>query len=404
MSPEQVEGGTIDTRSDLYSLGLVLYEMVAGDVPFAGDSTWQVMYQRVKERPKDVKAFNPQVPDNVARTIMHCLEKNPADRYQTAREILADLDAGRAPSLSLARSIQMSMPRVVAGPGHRWKYAAMGAAVFALILFFSIPKTRHLVFRNAPAAALGSASPGVPGLPSLAQGKFIAVLPFRVLGDQSSLGYVAEGLGEALSAKLFQLKDVRVASTAAAAKTDPKTPLPDVAKELGVNVILHGTVQGAADNLRVTVNLENVAENRLILSQEFPGVTGDLLTAANPVRLPVFAEKVRRKSPLSRTNPVFQVSQALKQWLSKPGRLEVGGDRATYWRDYLDGNGIRGKGVGGKLEFQFCAGKTATHFTANRNGLAMEGCRSEDAITGRNLDFKVFPKVMRTRRESCGRR
>lgn len=279
MSPEQVEGGTVDSRSDLYSLGLVLYEMVAGDVPFAGDSTWQVMYQRVKERPKDVKSLNPQVPDNVARTIMHCLEKNPADRYQTAREILGDLDAGRGPSLSLAQSIQRSMPRV----DNRWKYAAMGAAVLAVILFFSIPKTRHLIFRSAPAAAPGAASPGVPGLPSLAQGKFIAVLPFRVLGDQAALGYVAEGLGEALSAKLFQLKDVRVASTAAAAKTDPKTPLPDVAKELGVNLILHGTVQGAADNLRVTVNLENVAENRLILSQEFPGVTGDLLTIEDKI-------------------------------------------------------------------------------------------------------------------------
>ncbi|HZV60580.1 MAG TPA: tetratricopeptide repeat protein, partial [Candidatus Eremiobacteraceae bacterium] len=279
MSPEQVEGGTVDSRSDLYSLGLVLYEMVAGDVPFSGDSTWQVMYQRVKERPKDLKALNPQVPDNVARTIMHCLEKNPADRYQTAREILADLDAGRSPSLSLAQSIQRSMPRV----DPRWKYAAIGAAVFAVILFFSIPKTRHLVFHNAPATVAGGANPAVPGLPSLAQGKFMAVLPFRVLGDQSSLGYVAEGLGEALSAKLFQLKDIRVASAAAAAKTDPKTPLPEVAKELGVNLILHGTVQGSADNLRVTVNLENVAENRLILSQEFPGVTGDLLTIEDKI-------------------------------------------------------------------------------------------------------------------------
>ena len=91
MSPEQVEGKTVDSRSDLYSLGLVLYEMVAGEVPFSGDSTWQVMYQRVKDAPKDVKVANPEVPDNIAKIIMHCLERDPVARYQTAREIIIDM-------------------------------------------------------------------------------------------------------------------------------------------------------------------------------------------------------------------------------------------------------------------------------------------------------------------------
>jgi TolB-like protein len=75
---------------------------------------------------------------------------------------------------------------------------------------------------------------------------------------------VADGLVEAMSAKLFQLKDVRLASSTAAAKIDPKTPLPQVAKDLGVNLIVHGTVQGSGNNLRVTVNLENVSEKRLV--------------------------------------------------------------------------------------------------------------------------------------------
>src|SRR5215470_18779219 len=80
MAPEQVEGGTIDLRSDLYSLGLVMYEMVTGEVPFAGESTWQVMYQRVKEKPKDPKLIKPDLPDWVARVVMHCLERDPALR------------------------------------------------------------------------------------------------------------------------------------------------------------------------------------------------------------------------------------------------------------------------------------------------------------------------------------
>ena len=99
MSPEQVEGKPVDSRCDLYALGLVLYEMVTGGTPFSGESTWQLMYQRVQVTPKDVKLVNPALPEYVGRVIMHCLEKEPADRYQSAKEILADLDAGRSPTI-----------------------------------------------------------------------------------------------------------------------------------------------------------------------------------------------------------------------------------------------------------------------------------------------------------------
>ena len=275
MSPEQVEGKPVDSRSDLYALGLVLYEMVAGATPFSGESTWQLMYQRVQVMPKDVKLVNPDLPDYVARVIMHCLEKEPANRYQNAKEILADLDAGRSPSLppsgSTTRTVQINLPVFE----KRWWYAA-GASVLLLVgLFFAIPKTRHWIFATPNA---GTFTPGSNGPSSASGAKFIAVLPFRVLGDQSSLGYVADGLVEAISAKLFQMRDVRLASSTAAAKIDPKTPLSEIGKDLGVSLIVHGTVQGSGDNLRVTVNLENVAENRLVWSKEFAGVTGDLLT------------------------------------------------------------------------------------------------------------------------------
>jgi len=275
MSPEQVEGKPVDSRCDLYALGLVLYEMVTGGTPFSGESTWQLMYQRVQVTPKDVKLVNPALPEYVGRVIMHCLEKEPADRYQSAKEILADLDAGRSPTITLtpstSRTVQINLPVVE----KRWWYAAGGGILVLIALFFAIPKTRHWVF-GGPAG--GSIGLGANGLAPVSQSKFIAVLPFRVLGDQTSLGYVADGLVEAMSAKLFQLKDVRLASSTAAAKTDPNTPLPQVAKQLGVNLIVHGTVQGSGDNLRVTVNLENVGENRLVWKKEFAGVTGDLLT------------------------------------------------------------------------------------------------------------------------------
>jgi tetratricopeptide (TPR) repeat protein/TolB-like protein len=276
MSPEQVEGKPVDSRSDLYALGLVLYEMVAGATPFSGESTWQLMYQRVQVMPKDVKLVNPALPDYVARVIMHCLEKDPSKRYQSAKDILADLDAGRSPSVTSTRTVQINLPVVEM----RWLYAAGGGMILLVGLFFAIPKTRHWVFG---ASTAGTPAYDITGVPSISQGKFVAVLPFRVLGDQSSLGYVAEGLVEAMSAKLFQLKDVRLASSTAAAKTDPKTPLPQVAKDLGVNLIVHGTVQGSGDNLRVTINLENIAQNREVWKEEFAGVTGDLLTIEDQI-------------------------------------------------------------------------------------------------------------------------
>jgi eukaryotic-like serine/threonine-protein kinase len=275
MSPEQVEGNPADQRSDIYSYGLILYEMVTGDVPFTGESTLKLMYQRIQQVPKSPKLVNPDLPDWFAGVVMRCLEKNPATRYQSAAEIVLDLQGEKSVAIPRAATRTVQIPGFTQ---RYWVWAAAGVLVL-VTLAFAIPPMRHLILGKGA----GETASSVSAIPSLAQGNFVAILPFRVLGDQQSLGYVAEGLNEALFAKLFQLQGIHLASNAAVEKVSDKDPTEKVARALGANLIVTGLVQGSADNLRIIVNLDDVTSGKRTWSQEFSGVTKDLLTIEDQI-------------------------------------------------------------------------------------------------------------------------
>jgi tetratricopeptide (TPR) repeat protein/TolB-like protein len=284
MSPEQVEGKQADQRSDLYAYGLILYEMATGDVPFTGESTLKVMYQRIKEKPANPKSRNPELPDWFAAVIMRCLEMDPATRYQTADEVLSDLQGGKSSAgasfagasyAGATRTVQIQIPQFVE---RRWTWAVAGVVLLALIAL-AIPPVRHKILGGGPSNTATSAS----GIPPLSEGKFVAILPFRILGDSESLGHVAEGLNEALAAKLFQLKDLRLASDAAVSKVSDKDPITKTAHALGANLLVTGMVQGSADNMRIIVNLDDAADGTRVWTQEFSGITKDLLTIEDQI-------------------------------------------------------------------------------------------------------------------------
>jgi tetratricopeptide (TPR) repeat protein/TolB-like protein/tRNA A-37 threonylcarbamoyl transferase component Bud32 len=277
MSPEQVEGKPADQRSDIYSYGLILYEMVTGAVPFTGDSTFKVMYDRLKTKPKSPRLQNPEIPAWFDRIIMRSLEKQPETRYQNANEILADLRGSRAPTAS--RSIQITLPEF-SNRSWMWWTGWVGGAVALLASVFAIPPVRHLILRQGGSAQTGSQ---VAGVPALSAGKFVAVLPFKVLGDEQTLGYVAEGLNEALSAKLFQLKDLRMASDSSLTNISDKDPLEKIARSLGVNLIVDGLIQGGADKMSIIVNLHDIADGTKVWSQEFSGVPKDVLSIEDQI-------------------------------------------------------------------------------------------------------------------------
>jgi adenylate cyclase len=228
------------------------------------------MYQRVHQLPKRPELVIPELPSYLSRICLKCLEKEPAQRYQSANEILVDLEFKHAPTHT--RTVQITLPVV-----SRKLWMISGSAMVVLLAaLLAMPPVRDFVFRHKTGEPTS-------GIPSLKQGKFVAVLPMRVLGDQSSLNYVADGLEEALSAKLFQLHDMHTAAASEVQKVRPSNSLNDVARQLGVNLVVSGTIQGSGDKLRIVASLDDVAGGHRVWTQEFSGVQQDLLTLEDQI-------------------------------------------------------------------------------------------------------------------------
>lgn len=266
MSPEQVEGKPVDARSDIYAFGLVFYQMLTGQVPFAGASGFKVMYERLKSDPPNPQTLNPDVPNYLARIVLRCLERDPAQRYQTAQEILNDLDAEHAVTSWQNRPVLRRKQR----RGLLWVAMALILVIAGVL---GIPRLRPLLKRAQPGSPVPAA---VEGIPPLSQGKYVAVLPFKMLGD-SSLAYIGEGIQESLSAKLFQLGGVHIADAQAVQRSDASQGLQKVASQLGANLILDGTIQQAGGKIAIVARLQDPADQKLVWSQEYEGTPEELL-------------------------------------------------------------------------------------------------------------------------------
>jgi len=296
MAPEQVEAGDIDHRADIYALGLIIYEMFTGATPFRGESMMQMMYYRVTDQPKDPRTVSPEMPDYLAAVILKCLARNPNDRYQSAREILDDLDAQSPPVASTMTATpppasSVSKPVTKAGtetisieipkPPKRWVLAAGGAVLVAALLF-AIPATRRLILRS------GTADTGKPSFS-------VAVLPPKVSDDAAQ--YLADGVADALSAKLSGLREVYVAygetvKNAMKGGADSRK----IASTLGVSVLIGLNVQTSADKISITATMDDFGKKPgQLLHQGFPGARQDLLTIEDNIFSRVVTTlKVRR--------------------------------------------------------------------------------------------------------------
>ncbi len=266
MAPEQIECKPVDGRTDLYALGLIIYEMLTGDVPFQAESTFQLMYKRANEAPPEPKAVNPEIPDWLNQVVMKCLERDPARRYKSAREILNDIELQQSPS-GFSPSMSIRLPQMAVNvPVSKRLFAGIVAG--ALIVSSGIAVVGYRYLHK-------SGTEQVAAVPE----RRVAVLPVKILGDEAQLGYIGTGITEALIAKLSQLKELNVASASAIQKVNASSPIPDIAKSLGVSYVVQGSVQGSGDDVLVVLNLLDSQGKQVGKAlQPFSGKIQDLLT------------------------------------------------------------------------------------------------------------------------------
>ena len=279
MAPEQARGESVDHRADIYAFGLILYDMLLGRRHAGAQSAVTDLMSRMQHAPASPRSLDPLIPEAVDRIVVRCLQPDPSARHQTTGELLQELQNlspdghEMAPSTGRATAISgVSLPPPRRASRHRLVAAGVALLLLALAVLVAVPGTRHALLKLMPSAERRS------GIPPPSEQKIVAVLPFRVLGDPGALEHIANGLSESLSAKLFQLKDVRVASNASIERINRDQPLAKIGHELGVNLLVSGTVRGEGDRIRIVANLEDTVNGRRMWAQEFTGVRGDLLT------------------------------------------------------------------------------------------------------------------------------
>jgi serine/threonine-protein kinase len=277
MSPEQAAGETIDARADIYSLGCVLYEMLAGEPPFTGPTMQAVIAKRLASPAPDVRLTRDSVGAELAGTIGRSLQRVPADRIQTAGELRtlldkAEVECAAAPSGSLP-----SARRVAAGKRSRVPIGlTLGALATAALLAAAIPPVRHRIERliTRPADI-----------------HTLAVLPLANMSGDMSQDFFADGLTDALITGLSQIGSVNVISrTSVMQYKMMKKSLAAIARELGADAVLEGSFARDHDRVRISEKLILVKDQRSLWSNTYERQVGSALALESDIASAVAGE------------------------------------------------------------------------------------------------------------------
>jgi serine/threonine-protein kinase len=268
MSPEQARGGKVDARSDVFSLGVVLYQMVTGERPFRGASAVDLISSILRDTPPSATEGRGDLPPHLARILRRCLEKDPRDRYQTSRDVFNELKDLRAETLSETVSPQRSEP-TAAVRAPRPKPAAgkrrVGAAALAAVL---VGLALFAARRWMPRTGSG---------PRAIQS--IAVLPLDNYSGDAGQDYFAEGMTDELTSQLATLSQLRVISRGSTMQFKGKNrpPTPEIARKLDVDAVVEGSVIRSGERVRITVQLIDARSDRHLWAKSFERNSRDIL-------------------------------------------------------------------------------------------------------------------------------
>ena len=297
MSPEQAKGEPVDERTDLFSLGVVIYEMLTRRTPFGGKSMSETFANLINKEPIPLSQHT-SVSDELQEFVSKSVEKERHKRFQTADDLLTVLGELRKRS-DLHGEVERVFPEIVendTGPLQK-PTGNVGSPTNA---------TRSVILRQRRSLTLGLLAVAVVGMVGFAwywftlakpqaEIKSLAVLPLENLSGDSSQEYFADGMTEALISNLSQIKDLKVISRTSVMRfKGSREPLPDIAKALGVDAIIEGSVVKAGDRVRVTAQLIHAPTDANLWARNYERDLSDILRLQSDVAQAI-ANEVRAK-------------------------------------------------------------------------------------------------------------
>ena len=260
MSPEQLRGQTADHRSDIFSLGAILYEMLAGRRPFLASTPVDTIGAILKEEPPELSETAEGLAPGLERIARRCLEKNPEARFQTARDLAFALKESPVLSSASPAAVRPAPRRRV--PALR--LGLLGIAFGALIIIVT--------------ARVGLLRRWRPGSARTGPIASIAVLPLKNLSGDPQQAFFVDGMTEALTSSLAQIRSLKViARTSSEQYKESKKPLREIARDLDVDSVVEGSITRVGNRIRVEARLIQPESQTQLWAKSFERDVGDVL-------------------------------------------------------------------------------------------------------------------------------